>query len=411
LINYLEYNNLIYDHQYGFRPKHSTIHPILHLLNDISSENDKITKDTTLSVFLDITKAFDSVNHNILLQKLEKYGIRGLSNKWFKSYLSNRCQYTNIKNSRSEIKQINYGVPQGSVLGPILFLVYINDIHFATDLKVLSFADDTTLYHSCHNPNQLEKHMNLELVKIYKWLCSNRLTLNITKTRYMNFTPNTNSHFTPTLKLNDNILQQVGKKQPESTLKFLGVTMDQNQTWKPHIETLKAKLSFYTFTLNKIKNILPKAALKILYYSLIHSSITYAILAWGNARSIKKIFQIQKRAIRIINHKPYNDHTNILFKNNQILKVQDIYKLQAALFMHDYKNKKLPNSFQGLFKETISKRQSNYIIDKCRTTFSYRSPRNSFVRVWNKLDNQLKNIENRSNFKSRYKNILLGSYN
>ena len=151
LMNYLEQHKLIYTHQYGFRPKHPTIHPIIHLLNQIASENDKVTKNLTLSVFIDLSKAFDTISHSILLSKLDNLGIRGVANAWFKSYQSERKQYMEFHNITSPLEDIISGVPRGSILGPILFLVYVNDISNSTSLNILSFVDDTTASFSSHD--------------------------------------------------------------------------------------------------------------------------------------------------------------------------------------------------------------------------------------------------------------------
>ena len=129
LVNFLETHDLLYKHQYGFRQNHTTAHPILQLLKDISNANDKNSKDVTLAVFLDSSKAFDTISHKILINKLEHYGIRGICKNWYANYLGNRTQYTDIDGFQSSRMHISAGVPQGSILGPVLFLVYINGLH------------------------------------------------------------------------------------------------------------------------------------------------------------------------------------------------------------------------------------------------------------------------------------------
>ncbi len=189
LVNYLEYNELLYQHQYGFRPKHSTIYPIIQLLNSIAEENDKITKDLTMSVFIDLSKAFDMISHDILLRKLENLGVRGVANLWFKDYLTDRKQYLEMYNIKSPLDKILCGVPQGSILGPILFLVYVNDISMSTPLSILSFADDTTISTSAPDVHTLYTTMNNELQKLTEWFKANKLCLNVKKTKYILFDP------------------------------------------------------------------------------------------------------------------------------------------------------------------------------------------------------------------------------
>ena len=181
VISYLNANKLLYEHQYGFRSGHSTIHPIIHLLNHCSEATNKPNPDYTLAIFCDLSKAFDVIDHRILLHKLSAYGIRGLVNKWFASYLTDRCQYVHFETKSSSRQVISCGVPQGSILGTLLYLIFVNDIHKSCDSNILSFADDTTLYLSHSDIASLYSNANRHINNLYDWFCANKLSLNAQK--------------------------------------------------------------------------------------------------------------------------------------------------------------------------------------------------------------------------------------
>ena len=185
LVHYLEKYNILYKPQYGFRCKGSTSHSMLHLLKGIADANEKMTKDNTLAVYLDLSKPFDTIDHDILLYKLRYYGISGISNNWFSSYLSNRKQYIEMNECKLPLIKLTHGV-QGSKLGPVLFLIYINDISNSTSLNLLSFGDDTTIYQSDYDIDNLTTSVNTELNKIYNWLCANKQCLKVKKTQCLN---------------------------------------------------------------------------------------------------------------------------------------------------------------------------------------------------------------------------------
>ena len=200
--DFLEKYKLLYERQFGFRKKHSTNHVILSILEDIKNNLD--INNFVCGVFIDLEKAFDTVNHDILIKKLDYYGIRGISNSWFKSYLSNRSQRVKFKDCTSENQKITCGVPQGSILGPLLFLIYINDMHTAIkNSSTFHFADDTYLKYSSTCENNLRKNMNEDLSFLFQWLCANRLSLNVAKTEFIIFKPaRKNNKKRITLRLN-----------------------------------------------------------------------------------------------------------------------------------------------------------------------------------------------------------------
>ena len=208
LIDFIEKHQLLYPYQFGFRKNHSTFMALVVLLEKIIAELDN--SEFAVCIFIDFRKAFDIVEHSILLDKYYHYDIRGHALKWFSSYLTKRYQFTNYNNTSSDVKQITCGVPQGSIMGPLLFLLYINNI--ASVSRVLFsvlFADDTTLFCRSKNLHELSTVINNELGNIIKWLKANRLSLNIDKTNFMIFRPKGRKEQNLTIHINGSSILEV----------------------------------------------------------------------------------------------------------------------------------------------------------------------------------------------------------
>ena len=416
LISFLESTNQLYNHQYGFRKNHATTHPIIHLLNKVAEENDKRTKNLTLSVFLDLSKAFDTISHDILLHKLDNMGVRGIAHQWFKSYLTDRKQYLEIHDTQSELMTLTCGVPQGSILGPLLFIIYMNDIYRCTDLQLLCFADDTTVSCSSENIDNLFVKMNIELDNISHWLRANKLCLNAKKTKYIIFSPkpcNIDSN-TKCVHVDNQKIERIGHNQNTKSFKFLGLYIDETLTWKFHIKEICKRIAHSNYTLNKVKHILAKQTLQTLYHSLIQSHINYGLQIWGASSQMQHVYKIQKKSIRIIHNKPYNYHTEPLFKNSNILRVQDQYICYVANFMHNLKTGHLPKSFDVLdyfTNRTHPTRQSSHAMVKyARTKYTNSLPLHKFPQIWNNIDCNFHDFSDNKTFMKSIKRHYLNKY-
>ena len=397
LMNYNEKNHILHNNQYGFRRNRSTTMAIIHLTEKIKRaiENNEFT----IGIFLALSKAFDTVNHNILLQKLESYGIRGISRKWFQSYLTDRVQIVKYYKVLSEKAKINCGVPQGSVLGPLLFLLYINDIFNSSNLtSFIVFADDTNLFYSGKNIKQLELVVNNEIKKIFEWFKVNQLTLNIKKTNYIIFKSKKKQikHDVKITVENDQLVHV------EKT-KFLGMIIDQHLTWNDHINYIANKVAKSAGILSKTRYFLKIYTLTTFTTLIQYTPINlyYGNIVWANNYSskLKKLVKLQKRAVRIITSSSYYAESAPLFKKSKMLNLNQLNNLCIGLFMYDYIKGYLPAFFDNYFilNNKVHKhntRTSNLIHKKrIRTNYGKFSVKNKGTEIWNKIPKKNKRFK------------------
>ena len=353
--SYFTNNKLFYENQYGFRKHHSTELAAIELIDRISGYMD--TGKIPISIFLDLSKAFDTLDSSILLDKLKYYGFGNTPLKWFHSYLKDRSQYVVFNGIYSDVINLSTGVPQGSILGPLLFIIYMNDIHTATNsFKAVLYADDTNLispicsFNSQHSLNHdslddVCSKINVELNFILEWLNVNKLSLNASKTKFMlfHYPQRKVDNLSLDLKINSTSIERV------SEFNFLGLTLDECLNWKPHVQKISNKISRIIGVLCRLKNYLPKHILRTIYNSLILPHLQYAVLTWGF--KMGRVELLQKRAVRVITSSKYNAHTEPLFKQLNLLKVKDIFEVTALKLFYKLKKNYLPVYITGMFQD------------------------------------------------------------
>ena len=419
LYNFLLSENVIYENQFGFRKMHSTSHAINYSINKILSEIE--AKRHVIGIFIDLSKAFDTIDHAKLLQKLNYYGVRGKCHDILKSYLSKRTQKTKFQGTYSDNCDVEFGVPQGSVLGPLLFLIYINDIVNSTSLgSFVLFADDTNIFVTGKNEKDVYEKANTVLEKINDYMTSNQLHINVTKSCYMHFLPSINrmtcARARPFINKSDELhVYLCGKKLNRvNKVKFLGVFIDDELSWEAHLEHLEMKLNSSIVMIKRIKQFIPKTEYPKIYNALFLSHLTYCISCWGGIANyrLKKIFAIQKRCVRLLfgkefsfdHHEYYQtcarartfadhmsaksyelEHTKPLFNEYELLSLENLYDYHTFMELFKLLKFHVPISLRGLFCLSYRAHKLNLILpsvklEKSKQNFVFKSSI-----IWNKL--------------------------
>ena len=414
IFQFLVRQETFYKSQYGFMKGRNTTHATLDFLQTV--ETAFKNNEVAIGIFVDLSKAFDTLDHSLLLAKLDHYGIRGNWLSWFKSYLSNRRQYVDMYGKKSNQQEITVGVPQGSILGPLLFLIYINDLPAAlSKLIPVLFADDTNLIIKGKNVRELVSTLNNELESLNNYFKANKLKLNTDKTKVVFFRKKRSK-----ISLDNLDIIFDGKKLScEKNVTFLGMVLDEHLTWVDHCSFVANKMARNAGIINRVKKVLPTPSLQLIYNSLIFSHYSYGLEVWGaHSKALDRICGIQKKALRSVTKSHWLAHTEPRMKTLEILNVTDQYQVQCLNTTYDMLNGRGPDIFQ--FRDKIRSNNTRHNLRSTSTqpsnlglphvstdkhSFSHLAP--SF---WNNLPEDIKNVTNRYNFRKLTKKHYLQTY-
>lgn len=400
LLSHLQKHNVLYQYQFGFRKNHSTTLALIDVIDNIYKYLDN--NEITIGIYLDLKKAFDTVNHDILLDKMYNYGIRGVVHDWFRSYLSDRQQYTIVNNTESRSMKINCGVPQGSVLGPLLFLIYINDIRNAIpDENIKLYADDTNLFiHGVDRKYVFEK-ANMYLKLLNKWFLGNKLSLSLDKTCYTVFGLKDDSDC--------NIQYKGIKINRVPSCRYLGVIIDEKLKWTEHIDYVYNKLIKFVGIFYKLRGKLPSQILKNIYYAFVHPHILYGIELYGNTYPtyLDKLSKLNNKLIRILQNKPIKTPVHEMYKDYNTLPITSLHIQQILLFVYKvkYNSNLMPDLFNDYFITNNSvhnyetRSQSKLHYHSINSSFGSRSLKFKGCCLFNRLPISLQGHMSSSDFK------------
>ena len=407
IYNFLQQNELIYKHQSGFLPNHSTVYQLIDIYNQICKAFDE--KKFTCIVFCDISKAFDRVWHKGLLFKLKQLGISGHINEWFASYLSNRKQRVFVGTELSQEKTINAGVPQGSVLGPLLFLIYVNDIAESLSSITRLFADDSSLAVSSNNVQFIENILNQDLQRIADWAKQWLVNFNPSKTEALFLSLSRTNRIPPDLYFQNTQLTFVESHT------HLGVSLSSDGSWHTHISNITSSASKVLGTMRALKYKLKRNTLNHLYLTYLRPILEYASILWDSCTINEKetIEKIQYEAARIVTGLTRSVSIERLLKEIGWVSLADRRKIQKLVLVYKHKNGELPEYLSELYPNTISQTNTyrlrdreNYATVVRRLEIYSKSVIPSSIKLWNDLDPDIRNSNSVSQFKSKIKNMF-----
>ena len=433
LTEHITNHKLLYEGQFGFQHGKNTEQNLIYTISSIS--NSINNGEYCIGVFLDLKKAFDVCSHEIMLKKLDNFGVRGTALNWFASYLSGRTQCVNVNGSTSEPMEIEgISIIQGGTLGPILFNIYINDLHRSTTMQTALFADDTSALNKGKQLPALIDSTNQELAKMSTWFRANKMAVNTSKTKFIIFHTKgkkidmQNKHIVfndneDKNQQNNNIfeLERIHNNHVDKdnrTYKLLGIHLDEHLSFDHNTNVLASKLSRSIYCMSKVKHTLPKKALMHLYFAFVHSHLSYCttIASITSKSNIDKISKLQKKAIRIATHSQYNAHTAPLLAQHNILPYKDMITQAQLHFMHSIHYNYAPSIFTGLWPRNTDRNIEHslrnaheYTIPRANYAFYKKTPPHSFAQAWNTAPTA-RYHSNPTTFRIQLKHELLQPY-
>ncbi len=395
LVNYFESNNIFYNKQFGFRKNVSTNSALIQFINEITDALDK--SHATAGVFCDLSKAFDCVNHSVLVSKLMDYQIKGSCIALIESYLSKRMQRTiilenNIKHF-SAWENTSIGVPQGSILGPLFFLIYINDLPKSINNELILFTDDTTAIIKNKLVTDLPTHISNVMEDMEKWFTINGLKLNLDKTQIIKFSARKSN--------NDEINFFPNLVQSSS---FLGIELDESISWKVQLNKINNKIRSQSYVFFHLRECVSVETIKVVYFAYVESILRYGIVLWGQAAGITSVLRLQKRIIRVMTNSHPRSNCKPLFKKLSILTVVGLYIFEILAYMHTIKNH-IPETLR--FQHSYNTRNgTNFRLPNHRLTIFEKSPLYAGLRLYNELPTTYKSLSP-DQFRTKLKNELI----